>query len=195
MTRAVLMIGLVGCTGQGTVPPEERLFDTMDLVFTAVDDGETVRATWNDPVGTPLPTSEEAFLSADTSWDLTVEMRNERENPPFDAGAAIAAEGFDYQLFFTGTAVEGPATGTNGFAVLTHSYADTDVRGLPLGLQNRFDVRSPGRGLLMIRVQHFPRDNGSITKEDGFAELVATEGIDALPGVGEADVEFTITVQ
>lgn len=186
---------LAGCAGQPTLPAEERLFDTMDVVFTAVDGGDVVRAAYSDPVGTGLPSSEEVFLTDGTDWEMTVEMSNSREDPPFDASAAIDRLGFEYQLFFTGTAVMGPANPGNGIAVLTHEYADEDVTGLPLGLANRFAVRSTGRGTLVVRVQHFPRDNGSITKEAGFAELAAESGFDALPGVLDTEVEYTLTVE
>lgn len=192
--RVVAMMTLVAC-GPRNLPPDERLFDTMDLVLTASEGSDVVRATYADPPGTEPPAAEEIIIDGGTSWDLRVELRNERRTPTFDVTAQIEELGFEYQLFFTGTAVQGPATGDNPIAILTHEYTDEDVTGLPLGLDNHLGIRAPGRGTIVVRVQNFPRDNGSITKEAGFAELAAEEGMEAIPGVLIQEIEFRVTVE
>lgn len=195
MRRGVMLAALaMGCASP-EIPTEERLFDTVELVFTPVGGGTEVRATWNDPEGPDEPTADEAVIDASTDWRMAVELINARETPPVDANRTVLDSNWEYQLFFTGTAIEGPATGANPIAAATHSYADEDQTGLPLGLVNELTVRSAGRGSLMVRVQHFPLDNGSLTKVDELAQTVADSGLDALPGEAAGEVEFVLAVQ
>src|SRR5688572_7058649 len=150
---AVTALLFAACNDEGTDPLE--VITTVQLSF-APAAGSAVVAEYNDPDGDggAAGTSQPVNLTNATTYTLTVKFLNRLEMPEEDITVEIRDEGFQHQLFFTGTAVNGPAT-NNPTAPLTHAYADMDSNGLPLGLTNTI-MAATGTGQLTVTLRHMP---------------------------------------
>jgi hypothetical protein len=95
-------------------------------------------------------------------------------------------------VFFTGTAVNGPAS-NQPTGALTHTYSDTDVNGLPIGLVNNVAAKA-GTGTLTLTLRHMPLLNGSAVKVAGVADTVKASGFAAIGGETDVSVNFAVTV-
>jgi D-alanyl-D-alanine carboxypeptidase len=107
----------------------------------------------------------------------------------------VGAEDDQHQVFVTGSAVQGPATGTNAAAVVSHAYADADANGFPVGLENTVASLMPGSGTLTITLRHLPPENDVAVKTGTLAEDAASSSLDALPGDTDVSVDFALTVE
>ena len=122
-------------------------------------------------------------------------VANELEDPFEDITPEVEDEGDEHQLFFTGSAVEGPATATNADAIIAHTYADEDLDGLPLGLSNTISTLSIGSGELIVTLRHLPIEDGNPVKTEGMAEDVAEGGFGSIAGESDAQVSFNIEIE
>ncbi len=172
----------------------EELITTVQLDF--VDGaGATSTFTWSDPEADGSPVIDDVRLPAGGAWTLSISFLNALEEPAEDVTVEVEAEAEQHQVFLTGGAVEGPATGENPDAVIEHTYADEDENGFPVGLENSIVARSAGSGTLEITLRHLPPQNGSPVKTATLAEDAASGGLAGLPGEPDANVEFAVTVE
>jgi hypothetical protein len=167
---------------------DNELITNVELTFTSATDSMTFA--WADPDQTGAPTIDTISLTDGESYDLSVAFFNGLEDPPEDITLEIEDEGDQHQVFFTGTGVSSPAVGAVADAFIDQDYADTDVNGLPLGLENTLAVLSAGSGELVITLRHMPPENGEDVKVDGLAEMVATDGFAAIGGDNDTEVTF-----
>ena len=176
---------------------EQEVITTVTLTFAPVAGGTPVVAAFNDPDGDggQAPTIDAITLSNGTNYDLAVTFSNRLKSPPEDITEEIEDEGDEHQLFFTGSAVQGPATGSNAAAVVSHVYADQDGDGLDLGLENTITTLMTGSGQLTVTLQHLPPVNSTPVKVATLAADVASSGLGALPGDADASVTFDLSVQ
>lgn len=182
---------LAACSDEGEDPGE--VITTVQLAFMPAT-GTTVTAEFDDPDGDggSPGTSQPVQLASGTTYMLTVAFKNRLEMPEEDITAEVADESFQHQLFFTGTAVNGPAT-SNATAPLTHSYADMDENGLPIGLENTI-VAAAGTGELTVTLRHMPPELPPGKSADT-ATQVKTGGFTAIGGSTDVQVSFDVTVQ
>ncbi len=173
---------------------EEEVFTTVSLTFTPVGGGAPVVAAFKDADGDGgnAPTVDPINLVGGKQYTTTVKFLNELETPAADITVEVKDEGDQHQVFFTGAAVNGPASNKPG-AALTHMYSDMDVNGLPLGLTNNFATVA-GTGALTVTLRHMPPLNGKAAKIAGVAETVKTSGLEAIGGSTDVSVDFTVTV-
>ena len=179
------------------------LVTTVVLNFTPTDGGDTLSFEWSDPNndGNPvvddivLPDGEDHDHHHAATYDVTVEVWNDLEDPAEDVTPDILDQADLHQFFFTGTAVEGPATGTNDSAILTHAYADTDANGNPVGLENTFTTADLGTGELRVTLRHMPEEDGAPVKVAGLADEVAANGFGGIGGGNDIDVTFEVEVE
>ncbi|MCP4916118.1 MAG: hypothetical protein GY913_04275 [Proteobacteria bacterium] len=167
------------------------------LNFTPTAGGDTLTFQWSDPEDDGNPVVDDILLTggADQEFEVTVEFWNDLEDPAEDVTVEIAEQDEDHQIFFTGSGVEGPATGDNAAAIVEHAYADTDAGGLPVGLTNTFTTLDPGTGELIVTLRHLPPENDEAVKVDGLAEDVANGGFSAIGGENDVQVTFNIEVE
>ena len=176
---------------------------TLVVHFTPVGGGDTLTFTWADPDLTANPEIDPITLPDASdhdhhdaqSYTLDVEVWNELEDPTEDVTPEILELADQHQVFFTGSAVEGPATGSNSGAIIEHVYDDTDADGLPLGLSNRVNTLDWGNGDLTVTLRHMPYEDGSPIKVEGLADTVANDGFDAIGGDNDIQVTFPIVVE
>ena len=208
-TRWVLFALLVStaCTTENTeVPPIDDtthpLISALQLNFTPVNGGETLSFGWTLPDDgapvvddIPLPDRTNHGHHDKQSYTLNVEMWNEQDTPATDMAQVVTEEGVDYQVFFTGSAVEGPATADNSDAVIRHTYDDVDANGYPLGLNNTIDTMAWGAGELTVTLRHMPAEDAGTVKDVNLAEDVAENGFDAIGGETVLQATFEIDVK
>ncbi|HUH01176.1 MAG TPA: hypothetical protein VML75_04225 [Kofleriaceae bacterium] len=172
----------------------QELITTVALTFAPVGGGTAIVAEFDDPDGDggDPPTVDPIALTAG-AYTLTVAFENRLEDPPEDITLEIADEADEHQVFFTGTAVDGPASDQPA-APLMHAYDDTDANGLPIGLANTINA-SAGNGDLVVTLRHLPTLNDMAQKTADLAGQVEADGFGAIGGDNDAQVTFTVTVQ
>ena len=171
-----------------------EVMTTVKLTFTA-DDGTSFVASWADPENDGSPVIDPINLTNGVTYTVTVEIMNELEDPAEDVTPEILDEKDEHQFFFYGTAVQGPSHTDNAGAPISHTYADTDSQGLPVGLTNTFVASNTGTGTLEVLLRHMPPVNGSAIKVADLAGVMDASGSTELPGSTDIDVDFTVTVE
>ena len=174
---------------------DQEVITTVVLSFTDGSGTDPQTFEWADPENDGSPIVDDIVLTAGNSYSVSIAFLNELEEPAEDLTEEIADEADEHQIFFTGSAVQGPATGTNAEAIVEHSYADEDSSGLPLGLQNTLATLGTGSGELVLTLRHMPLENGASVKVAGVAEEVATGGFESIGGDNDVQITFAIEVQ
>lgn len=172
---------------------ESEVITTVELRFT--QQGSTpVVATFNDPDGDggEAPTVDGIELAPGT-YELTVHFENRLETPAEDITVEVADEAHVHQVFFTGSAVEGPASDQPG-APLTHRYEDEDANALPIGLTNSVTA-SIGNGDLVVTLRHLPPIGDTLIKTGELSSQVRDLGFSNIGGSSDAQVSFPVIVR
>lgn len=171
------------------------LSTSLYLELSPQSGGEVLSFAWRDPENDGDPVIDEVVLADGETYDLSVEVWNDLEDPAEDVTVEIAEADDEHQFFFTGDAVQGPATGDNADAVVVHDYTDADAGGLPVGIDNTLAAVAAGSGGLTVTLRHLPPEDGAAVKTAGLAADVAAGGLGSIPGDNDIQVEFTLTVQ
>lgn len=196
----VVSLGFAGCGDSNVEKPtetnENEVITTVTLRFVPDDGSATFEASFRDPDGDGggAPTIDPITLSSGRTYAVTVSFLNELETPAEDITEEVNDESDVHQVFFTGAGVQSPSTSDDPDAVVEQDYDDTDENGLPVGLASTFTGLQAGTGELTVTLRHMPPVNGTAVKVAGLAELVASGGIEALPGTTDASVTFSVTV-
>ena len=192
---ALAMLGACDSVEDGNeTENEEEVITTVVLTFAPNGGGADVVATWADPEDDGNPVIDAITLSDAEDYTLSVEFFNELEEEPEDITEEIADEDDEHQIFFTGSAVQSPATGANAEAVVTQMYDDMDGGGLPVGLENTITTDATGSGTFTVTLRHLPPESGEAVKVDGLAEDVAAGGLASIAGDTDISVDFDLTV-
>jgi len=188
------LVSVAACGDDGGGGNENEVITTLTLTVTPTGGGTAVTAGFDDPDGdggvAPILTP---LTLAPGSYTATVRFLNKLADPPVEITNEVRDEGVEHLVFFTGTAVNGPASDHAG-APITHAYADMDANGLPIGLSNTF-VAVAGTGALTFTLRHMPPLNGTAVKTAGSAGEVKAGGIDSIGGSTDATTTITATVQ
>lgn len=187
------LLAIVACGDEGTTPDDNEVITTVALGFTPTGGAETVFEFDDaDGDGGAAPVIDPIAI-APGSFTMTVRFLDRLEDPLEEITDEVEDESDQHQLFFTGTAVNGPAT-NNPSAPLTQAYADTDVNGIPIGLDNTI-VATAGTGTLTVTLRHMPPVNDTAVKVPDLAAQVKAGGIESIGGSTDASVSFMVTVQ
>lgn len=194
MTRFMLATTLLtsACGDPGGGEGENEVISRVELTF-APSAGAPLTFQYDDPDGDGgAPGESQAIaLTAGTTYQLSVSFLNALEATPEDITQEVKDEAVEHQVFFTGSAVIGPAT-SNTAGPLLHSYADTDDNGLPIGLTSTI-IASAGTGDLVITLRHMPPEEPPQKSADSAAQ-VAAGGFSGIGGSTDAQVTFPVTV-
>ena len=192
----VLLLALLAACTDATNPDdldEGEVITTVRLAFTPQGGGTPLEFAWTDPEMDGDPVIDEITLSDAVDYDLSVAFLNEIQDPAEDITDEITDEAEEHQVFFTGTAVEGPASAV-ATAVVTQAYDDEDANGLPVGLLDTITTKGPGDGTFVVTLRHLPPESDTAVKVEDLAEDVAAGGFAAIPGDTDAQVEFDLQV-
>jgi hypothetical protein len=172
---------------------ESEVITTVVLTFTP-EAGAPITAAFDDPDGDggEAPTIDAIDLTPG-NYTLAIAFENRLEDPPEDITLEIEDEDQEHQIFFTGSAVNGPASDNPG-AALEHSYEDQDANALPVGLQNSV-VASTGSGELIVTLRHLPPVAGASVKTAETSADVRELGFTGIGGSSDAQVTFPVDVQ
>jgi len=186
---------ITACGDDGGGGEDNEVITTVTLQLVPMGGGATVTASFNDADGDggAAPTIDPLNLITATTYAVTVRFLNALEDPPEEITEEVRDESDEHFLFFTGTAVNGPAS-NQPTAPLAHTYADMDANGLPIGLSNTF-VTTPGTGQLTVTLRHLPPVNDSAVKTADLPTQVKNSGFGSLPGTTDVSVNFMTTVQ
>lgn len=173
----------------------QELITAVSLTMTPSGGGAPIVAEVVDPDGDggDPPMIDTITLTASTTYAVTVSFQNRLETPPEEITEEVRDEAVDHQIFFTGDAVNGPAS-DHPSAAITHAYADMDDNGLPIGLSNTFMVGPGPAGNMNITLRHMPPINGQAVKTADAAATVKASGLSALGGENDANVTFPVVV-
>ncbi|MCB9298029.1 MAG: type 1 periplasmic binding fold superfamily protein [Lewinellaceae bacterium] len=150
-----------GCQKDDDTPPadEPELITTVVLNFTGPD-GNTSSFQFSDTdgLGGNPPVADDITLSANTTYQLDIEFRDESNAANVkDITAEVREEAEEHLLCFAATGVlDIPVT------------LDTDGNGAPLGLETELTTGQAGNATLAIILKHEPdkgADNPCITGE------------------------------
>ena len=171
-----------------------EIITAVELTFTPASGGDDVVATWSDPELDGSPVVDAITLEDGESYTVSVRFLNELEEPVEDVTIEIADEAPEHQIFFTGTAVEGPSNTPTAAAVIDQSYEDSDADGFPLGLSHTCNAIATGSGVLTVTMRHMPPVNDTPVKTGTLADDVNSGSISDLPGSTDVSVDFDLTV-
>ena len=199
---AILLLSLAACSDveeddhHGHHHHEHEVMTTVKLTFVSSTDGaEDLVFTWADPENDGDPVVDDIVLENGVDYAVGVEIWNELEEEPEEVTPEIADEDDEHQTFFTGSAVQGPATLDNADHLVTHDYADEDRNGLPLGLDNTIVAVAAGTGELTFTLRHMPPEDGNAVKVEGLAGDVAEGGFSAIGGANDIQITYSLTVE
>lgn len=179
-TAIAIVVGASSCKKDDdpiAPPHQEELITTLLLHFASQGGSEnkTFNFTDLDGDGGNAPVILADTLSADTVYNVTIEVLNESESPAEDITQEIEDEGDDHQFFFLENNVD-----------LDFSYQDVDNSGNPIGLSNTCAVGAVAMGTLTVVLRHQPDKNAA-----------GVSGGDISNAGGETDneVEFSAIVE
>ncbi len=186
---------ITACGDDGAGGEDNEVITTVTLELVPMGGGDTVTASFNDADGDGggAPIIDPLNLVTAKTYAVTVRFLNALETPPEDITVEVRDESDEHFVFFTGTAVNGPATNQPA-APVTHTYADMDANGIPIGLSNTFVTR-PGTGQLTVTLRHLPPVNDTAVKTADLPMQIKNSGFAALPGSSDVSVTFMTTVQ
>ena len=172
---------------------EGEVITTVELRFVPAGGGEAIVATFDDPDGDggDPPTVDNIALPPG-EYDLSLKFENRLEMPPEDITVEIMDEGFQHQIFFTGSAVDGPST-DNATGPLVLAYDDLDVNQLPIGLQNTVRARE-GMGEMIVTLRHLPPIGETPVKTSTLASELRESGFSGIGGESDVQVRFQVQV-
>jgi len=190
---STLALTAAACGDDGGATNDNEVITTVTLTFTPSGGGAAITAEFNDPDGDggQAPTIQPINLTNNTTYTMTVGFQNRLESQPEEITTEVMDESDLHLLLFTGTAVVGPAT-SNTTGPLTHAYADMDVNGLPIGLENTVMAKT-GTGMMTVTLRHMPPEEPPQKASDTVAKVKAS-GVDSIGGSTDASVTFMATV-
>lgn len=145
---SVFTTGLTSCLKEkaGEVNDEE-LITTMQLAFTPVAGGQTVTYLFDDPDGPGgvAPIQDVIKLNAGTAYNVQITLLNNSTVPPEDITEEVIEEAIAHRFYFE----------PDSNAGITVSNQDTDINGVPLGVNSTWTTAAAGNGTIKITLRHF----------------------------------------
>ena len=186
----LLLLLMTGCEAEEpTREDSPEMITTVVVTFTPTDGGEPIVGKAVDPDADgirDIETDGPVILTAGATYILTLGMYNDladADSDEYDISTEVEEEGDEHMLFFgwSGGVFANPSGDGNIDAredpVL---YEDTDVNGLPLGLQTKWTTGTKSSGTLRILLKHQP----DLKSETSTADM----------GESDLDVVFQIEV-
>ena len=168
---------------------DHKAITKVVLDITSQADGSEQTINFGDPQTGAGGVDTDIELVNGTTYDMAMTVLNDLESPILDITNEIIEEANEYQVFFTGSAIND--------GIVTFTYDDQDDNGLPLGFDSTLTGAAAGSGILTLTLQHMPEQDGNAVKRDGMADEVAAEGLAGIAGEGapEVHIDFPVTVQ
>ena len=156
---------------------ENELITTVQLKFTPSGSTATQTFTFRDTdgdKGNPPSVFEKITLKPNTTYTLTVDLKDESKSPAEDITKEVKEEADEHLFVFTPS----PAS------LLTYTYGDKDARNFSIGLTGTARTGAAGTGKLKVQLRHQPPMNGKAVKN-------GTPG----PGSDDVNLDFNLEVK
>jgi len=159
------------------IPNEEELITSLNFTLTPTGGGTAIVLSFLDLDGDggDEPTITEGTLAANTTYNGSLDLLNELENPAESITEEIQEEDEEHQFFFQSTV-----------AGLSIAYADMDSNGNPVGLSTTVTTTSANSGTITVVLRHEP---------DKAASGVSAGDITNAGGETDIEVTFNVEVQ
>ena len=184
MALVSLLAMLVFLTNCGDDEGAPQVVTQLILVFTPQqgEGTEILSFTYRgDAIDQNVITKDEIILSKTTLYNVELRMQSEIGISPIDLSAVIRSEGDEWQVFYNVSTQQ-----------VDWNYADSDINGLPIGIDTRATISGAGSGTVIITVnEQRVQENGTATKVSGYG---IADGISA-PGETKIQVTFNLTVE
>jgi len=178
LTLALITVIFSACSNDDDSAPapvnEEEVITTLTVTLVPEDGGPTItmRSQDLDGDGPDAPdVSISGPLAINKTYNGSIVLLNETEEPAENVTTEIAEEDADHQFFFTATN-----------SIATIAYADQDDDGNPVGLNFTATTTAAATGNLTIILRHEPNKSASGVSEG-----------DITNAGGETDIEVTFT--
>ncbi|WP_452596793.1 type 1 periplasmic binding fold superfamily protein [Pontimicrobium sp. MEBiC01747] len=151
---------------------EEEVITTLTATLVPQGGGTTIvmRSQDLDGDGPDAPViTVSGNLAANTTYNGTIVLLNETEDPAENITTEVAEEDEDHQFFFTATN-----------SIATIAYADQDGNGNPIGISFTATTTAAATGNLTITLRHEPNksaagvSDGDITNAGGETDIQVT---------------------
>ena len=173
---ALFCVGLISfsCSDDDNSPEmvnEEEVITTMIVRLTPQGGGTTITLQSQDLDGdgpdAPVITVSDDLTSF-TTYEGTIELLNETEDPAEDITEEVEEEDDEHQFFFATTGSFGQVT-----------YVDLDDNGNPVGLSFLINTQQPEASTLTITLRHEPKkpNDGTLSDAGGETDIVQTFNI------------------
>lgn len=179
---AVTLLGMTGlfvqCDKAKDVEPDDEgeLITTVQLKL--AENGSSAAPltfTFRDADGGNPPSAfDKVVLKSNTSYTLTVEVKDDSKTPPLDITKEVKEEDDEHLFVFTPS----PAS------LLTYTYGDQDARNFPIGLTGTARTGAAGTGKLKVQLRHQTPVGGNPVKN-------GTPG----PGSDDVNLDFEVEVK
>jgi hypothetical protein len=165
-TLLILAIVMASCSNDDDSNPvpvnEEEIITTLTVTLTPAGGGAAITLRSRDLDGdgpnTPVVTVS-GDLAAGTTYNGSIELLNETENPPEDITLEVVDEADEHQFFYL--------VGAGLDVVFT--YTNFDSNGNPLGTEFTLDANS-GSGTVRFVLRHEPNKPNDGTLNDAGGE-------------------------
>ncbi len=156
------------------IPNGEELITTVTYTMTPSGGGTDVVMSFRDLDGDggDEPVIVGGTLAANTTYNGTLELLNEANDPTIDIAEEVSEEDIDHQFFFQTDITD-----------LTVSYSDQDSQGNPLGISSTVVTGGTGSGQITIILRHEPNKSAAGVS-DGMIDNAG----------GETDIEISFPV-
>ncbi len=157
---------------------DEEVITHFTLVFTPQGGGAPLSFGFVDPDGPGgiAPTQDQIQLSANSVYTVTLEISNNSVNPPVDIAEEIEEEGEAHRFYFE------PSAGSG----ITVTGLDTDIDGLPLGLNSTWTTTNAGNGTVRVVLRHYGGNPPNKAE---------TDPVNSNKSSTDVDLNFTTVVQ
>ncbi|MGC6525904.1 MAG: type 1 periplasmic binding fold superfamily protein [Flavobacteriaceae bacterium] len=180
----ILALIFTGCSKDDPPAPvnEEELITTMTVTLSPVGGGSDIILKTvdmdgdggNEPVITVNGvTGNEVSLTVGTSYEGSIELLNESEDPAEDITEEVQEEAEEHQFFYT----------ASSSLDVTTNYEDEDGDGNPIGVEFILVANAVSSGDLTFTLRHKPNksaagvSNGDITNAGGETDITETFSI------------------
>ena len=167
-----IVLGACSSSSDPVVVNEEELITTLRVTLTPQGGGSAITLEMADLDGDG-PTAPTVTVSGplqnSTTYNGTVVVLNETENPAENITTEVLEEALEHQFFYTIT---------NGIA--TVAYTDADSNNNPIGVTFTLTTGAAGTGSLTVTLRHEPNKSamgvsaGDITNAGGETDVTAT---------------------
>ena len=154
------------------IPNEQEIITTLQFTLSPTGGGVDIVMSFIDMDGdgplAPLVSVSDSLM-ANTQYTASLVLLNETVNPADSINSEILAEAEEHQFFFIPQGVD-----------VNVAYDDSDLDGMPIGLNTILDTGAPSTGSLTIVLRHLPVKTatgvaqGDITNAGGETDIEAS---------------------